>query len=616
MISGTPTVPGSYSFDLLLSDPVSLQTCAINGFAITILPFPVAPPVFKTLPLAVHTFKFNRWYLSYETSPGVFNLAGVAYDGEEGSAATCSAGALTEAEVGKRGMVAGARSSPIAQYIGDGLPTPPITISASGIDTLRTPDYWDMSHGAWTYGDSKYLLIQAETSAFPSKPVLVMLKSTDEGATWTALDLANSPPKFSVSAMRRGIISNNLVDVFGYDDVVNISGHYALNTFDFDLDAWSGFYGQQNFSRVLQPGGNGIYRFPNDDIGIYYQDLASPHALWYREWNGASWGAEVSISASAVVSACANMYIDPAGEILHMFKYIQPIALQPVYFKITHGGTVSADIFVFPAGPGPTSDGVGNGMIFQAPGYTEPQIYAPYDNSADLGHNAVWIAPLSTGQFVKYLLPTPEGEEANVPSCAYMMFDSYPVVPTTAASMSLSYGLSVDFTPPIPASLSFGLGLKVGVGTPNLKLIKIVSNTRGGTAIPSDFTLNAAGPTPISGHGTVGPTPVKPGTYVLSESGPTGYTAGQWTCTGATVVNGVVTITAGETVVCTIHNNDTGGGGGHTPTPPTPNPPPCPDDPIAPPIIHVIPQGVTSADTAAADVLIFATQEPQEPTAF
>ena len=63
----------------------------------------------------------------------------------------------------------------------------------------------------------------------------------------------------------------------------------------------------------------------------------------------------------------------------------------------------------------------------------------------------------------------------------------------------------------------------------HLTLSKAVINDNGGTALPTDWTLNAAGPTTgISGAtGTAPVTGVQvlPGTYALSESapGPPGY---------------------------------------------------------------------------------------------
>lgn len=91
--------------------------------------------------------------------------------------------------------------------------------------------------------------------------------------------------------------------------------------------------------------------------------------------------------------------------------------------------------------------------------------------------------------------------------------------------------------------------------TQTLQLIKQVS---GGSAVPTDFTLSAAGPTPISGAGGVGPSTVDPGTYTLSETSVVDYTAGTWLCTGGTQAGNQVTIASGQTVVCTIANTFSG----------------------------------------------------------
>ena len=95
-----------------------------------------------------------------------------------------------------------------------------------------------------------------------------------------------------------------------------------------------------------------------------------------------------------------------------------------------------------------------------------------------------------------------------------------------------------------------------------LTLVKTVTNDNGGTAVPTAWTLAAAGPTPISG--TTGSTAVtnavvSAGTYTLSESGgPTGYTASAWTCTGGTLTGASVVVANGANVVCTINNDDIG----------------------------------------------------------
>ncbi|WP_370618096.1 hypothetical protein [Mumia sp. Pv 4-285] len=93
-----------------------------------------------------------------------------------------------------------------------------------------------------------------------------------------------------------------------------------------------------------------------------------------------------------------------------------------------------------------------------------------------------------------------------------------------------------------------------------LTLVKTVTNDNGGTALPTAWTLGAAGPTPITGttgsDAVTGAT-VDAGDYTLSESGgPDGYTAGEWDCGDATIEDGVVTVPNGADVTCTINNDD------------------------------------------------------------
>ena len=99
---------------------------------------------------------------------------------------------------------------------------------------------------------------------------------------------------------------------------------------------------------------------------------------------------------------------------------------------------------------------------------------------------------------------------------------------------------------------------------PGLILNKLVSNLHGGTATESAWTLTANGPTSISGPGAAGSSDVvsgstfAAGTYTLSESGgPSGYSASAWTCTnGVVVTNSQITLSNGQTTVCSITNSD------------------------------------------------------------
>ncbi len=63
-----------------------------------------------------------------------------------------------------------------------------------------------------------------------------------------------------------------------------------------------------------------------------------------------------------------------------------------------------------------------------------------------------------------------------------------------------------------------------------------MTNDNGGTALASDWTLTAAGPTALSGlvPSVSNGASFDAGTYDLSEAGPAGYTAGAWVCVGGT----------------------------------------------------------------------------------
>ncbi len=110
-----------------------------------------------------------------------------------------------------------------------------------------------------------------------------------------------------------------------------------------------------------------------------------------------------------------------------------------------------------------------------------------------------------------------------------------------AAGETVSCSITNTFIPPAAASLT---------------LTKQVS---GGTALPTDWTLSASGPTPISGHSgdpAITGAAVDAGVYTLAESGgPTGYSAGAWGCTGGGSLTGSsLVLAAGETVSCSITN--------------------------------------------------------------
>jgi hypothetical protein len=97
---------------------------------------------------------------------------------------------------------------------------------------------------------------------------------------------------------------------------------------------------------------------------------------------------------------------------------------------------------------------------------------------------------------------------------------------------------------------------------PSLTLVKEVVKDNGGTAVAADWTLSANGDkevsTDISGAGgATSDGTFLADTYTLSETtGPAGYTAGSWSCSGVENVGNQVTLSLGQSATCTIVNND------------------------------------------------------------
>jgi fimbrial isopeptide formation D2 family protein/LPXTG-motif cell wall-anchored protein len=80
--------------------------------------------------------------------------------------------------------------------------------------------------------------------------------------------------------------------------------------------------------------------------------------------------------------------------------------------------------------------------------------------------------------------------------------------------------------------------------------------------VPTDWTLSAQGPSPISGatgDASVTNTAVEVGDYDLAETGPENYTASTWTCVDAQnatvpVDGAALSLSEGQSVTCTIVN--------------------------------------------------------------
>jgi hypothetical protein len=94
-----------------------------------------------------------------------------------------------------------------------------------------------------------------------------------------------------------------------------------------------------------------------------------------------------------------------------------------------------------------------------------------------------------------------------------------------------------------------------------LKLVKTVTNDNGGTAAPNDWDLVATGSggftelTPAAADATFHNVTIGVN-YSLSETGPSGYTQGNFSCDGGTTGTNTVQLAAGDSVTCTVNNND------------------------------------------------------------
>ena len=152
-----------------------------------------------------------------------------------------------------------------------------------------------------------------------------------------------------------------------------------------------------------------------------------------------------------------------------------------------------------------------------------------------------------------------------------------------AAGDNVTCTINNKYVPPDPVSLT---------------LTKTVDNTAGGTAAATDWTLKATGPSTISGAtGSAGVTSasVFPGTYTLTETGPTHYSAGAWSCQGGTLTGNKLVVEPDSSATCSITNTYV-----VAPTPsPTPTPKPSKTPHHTPAV--TLPPTSTVGDSSSTD---------------
>src|SRR5512133_1309739 len=94
---------------------------------------------------------------------------------------------------------------------------------------------------------------------------------------------------------------------------------------------------------------------------------------------------------------------------------------------------------------------------------------------------------------------------------------------------------------------------------PALHLRKVAANDNGGSATVASFPLTAdgSGTNDLSGTSPVDSgAGLKADTWALSETGPAGYSASAWDCTGGTQSGANITVGIGGEATCTITNDD------------------------------------------------------------
>ena len=149
------------------------------------------------------------------------------------------------------------------------------------------------------------------------------------------------------------------------------------------------------------------------------------------------------------------------------------------------------------------------------------------------------------------------------------------------------------------------------IRAPHLTLNNVLINDDGGTATLADFDLQATSvddwSTPILGPDPsalswmgVGADVAPEVVYLLTESGPGGYTPSGWMCVGGYQDGNSIVLAAGEDAVCAIINNDN--------EPPPPPPPPPTTTPVTTPV--VTPPTTAPATTTPATTTPDTTNPP------
>ena len=251
-----------------------------------------------------------------------------------------------------------------------------------------------------------------------------MIKALDGPvpSTWHAVDDTHAPPAQVNFHVR---FNGGTADVFA--TVAGSTTQYGIYVFNFSTGTWATPYGLIDFGHAIQCErgpqafvGNGIYRFPNNDVGIIYSDNG---ICYYRLYTAASssWGSPVTIaSVTATYGSGFGIVIpDASQESLHVFEYHLQMPLATYeeghYHIVEHDGTLHSNLFTFPNTI--DTNGFTHGVLDG--GY----LFVPWPDDTVANANSCWVAPVTGGAttFTQEFFDKPSAEAGNGPYMEYII---------------------------------------------------------------------------------------------------------------------------------------------------------------------------------------------------
>lgn len=337
-----------------------------------------------------------------------------------------SAGALSDTDDWGLVVIAG---SGYWVFLGNGPPDVPTYVSNGG---QPIQNFFGTSNGAFRVGGIYYYPQYNDTDGGPC-----VYKSPDAGATFIEADAAHHPIGISLSAVFMTQRVGNFFYLF-MSTAASSGTSWQLYPFNMSTGLWEAPYApltETIHSDFLNTNTNGLYVWPNGDVGILYNNSSNlpVYRLWTKLTN--SWGAEIATPGGQY----GESLMDPSLMFIHGWNYegafnTSTETSQVDYFRITQAGSVTTISTI------PACVHLASGDGLDHPAIIGNLILIPRDDTNDL-FNAVWVADLTTGTFFKESLGN-ETELNGPPTCSYMVFPN---------GYSMSVGLcQLTISPPAP----------------------------------------------------------------------------------------------------------------------------------------------------------------------